>query len=228
MISQPNPQHLINSSRCSDYKVTLDWITDDAQQRVARHARVSNPKNQHNRDTAVKLLKYLIKHKHWSPFEMCNMCVVVDTTRQISQQILRHRSMHFQEFSQRYADIGMLGNTVIPHLRRQDVKNRQNSLNDFQYEEVSHFYRRISELFEESEHLYQEMVSAGVAKECARGILPVNTRTRISINATIRDWMFYCDVRSHESTQYEHRIIAELVMEIFEREMPDIYEAFFI
>ena len=227
MISQPNPQHLINSSRCSDYKVTLDWITDDAQQRIAHHARVSNPKNQHNRDTAVKLLKYLIKNKHYSPFEMCNMCVVVDTTRQISQQILRHRSMHFQEFSQRYADTGMLGNTVIPLLRRQDLKNRQNSINDFKYEEVSHFYRRMSELFEESEHLYQEMVSAGVAKECARGILPVNTRTRLSINATIRDWMFYCDVRSDKSTQYEHRIIAELVMEIFEKEMPDIYEAFF-
>jgi len=227
MISLPNPHNQMNSSRSFDCKVSLDWITENAQETVARHARVSNPKNQHNHDTAPRLLKYLIKHKHWSPFEMVNMCVVVDTTRQISQQILRHRSMHFQEYSQRYANTAELGNTVIPQLRRQDVKNRQNSFNDYKYEEVAPFYRRISEHFEEAEHLYQELLSFGVAKECARAVLPINTRTRITINATIRDWMFYCDVRSHESTQYEHRIIAEGVMKLFEEEMPVIYEAFF-
>lgn len=227
MISLPNPHNQMNSSRFSDCAVTLDWITDSAQERVAFHARVSNPKNQNNHDTAPKLLRYLIKHKHWSPFEMVNMCVIVDTTRQISQQIIRHRSMHFQEYSQRYANAAELGGTVIPQLRRQDTKNRQNSFNDYKYEDVAPFYRRISEHFEEAEHLYQELLSYGVAKECARAVLPINTRTRISINATVRDWMFYCDVRSHESTQYEHRIIAEGVMELFEQEMPDIYEAFF-
>ena len=227
MISQPNPHYLMSSSRSSECNVRLQWITEDAEFEIVRHARVSNPANQENRDTAVKLLKYLIKHKHWSPFEMASMCVTVDTTRQISQQIIRHRSMHFQEFSQRYADTGLLGMAVIPQLRRQDPKNRQNSTNDFEYAEVSHFYRRISELFEESEHLYQEMLSAGVAKECARAILPLNTRTRITISATIRDWMFYLQLRNKEGTQYEHKIVSNKITEIFSQEMPDIYEAFF-
>lgn len=217
----------MSSSRSSDCDVSLNWITPDPEFQVVKDARISNPANQENRETMVNLLKYLIKHKHWSPFEMASMSVTVNTTRAISQQIIRHRSMHFQEFSQRYADTGLLGMAVIPQLRRQDPKNRQNSTNDFKYEEVSHFYRRISEHFEEGEHLYRELLSAGVAKECARAILPLNTRTRVTISATIRDWMFYLQLRNKEGTQYEHKMVSNKITEIFSEKMPNIYEAFF-
>ena len=227
MISQPNPHYLMNSSRSSECEVSLNWITPDPEFQVVKDARISNPANQENRETMVKLLKYLIKHKHWSPFEMASMSVTVNTTRAISQQIIRHRSMHFQEFSQRYADTGLLGMAVIPHLRRQDPKNRQNSIDDFKYEEVSNFYRRISEHFEQGEHLYQELLCAGVAKECARAILPLNTRTRVTIVATIRDWMFYLQLRNKEGTQNEHKMVSNKITEIFSEKMPNIYEAFF-
>jgi thymidylate synthase (FAD) len=225
MISLPNPHNQMNSSRSSDCR--LVWITDDAEQRIAEIARVSNPENQHNRETAPRLLRYLIKHKHWSPFEMCNMCVEINTTRAISAQIIRHRSFSYQEFSQRYMDVGALGSAEIPELRRQDRKNRQNSFNDFDHKDVGHFYRRISELFEDTEHLYQEMVSSGVAKETARAILPMNTRTRIYMNGTIRSWIHYLQIRASEETQYEHRVIAESILGIFADEMPDVYEAAF-
>lgn len=225
MISLPKPKPLMTSSRSS--KCKLVWITDDAEQRIAEIARVSNPENQHNRETAPRLLRYLIKHKHWSPFEMCNMCIEINTTRAISAQIIRHRSFSYQEFSQRYMDVGALGSAEIPELRRQDRKNRQNSFNDFDQEDVGHFYRRISELFEDTEHLYQEMVSSGVAKETARAILPMNTRTRIYMNGTIRSWIHYLQIRASEETQYEHREIAQSIKGIFAYEMPDVYEAAF-
>jgi thymidylate synthase (FAD) len=215
----------MTSSHSSNCK--LVWITDDAEQRIAEIARVSNPENQHNRETAPRLLRYLIKHKHWSPFEMCNMCVEINTTRAISGQITRHRSFSYQEFSQRYMDVGALGSAVIPELRRQDRKNRQNSFNDYDHKDVGHFYRRISELFEDTEHLYQEMVSSGVAKETARAILPMNTRTRIYMNGTIRSWIHYLQIRASEETQYEHRQIAKAILSIFAYEMPDVYEAAF-
>tara|TARA_R100000482_G_scaffold107969_1_gene50291 strand:+ start:60 stop:740 length:681 start_codon:yes stop_codon:yes gene_type:complete len=225
MISLPKPKPLMTSSRSSDCR--LVWITDDAEQRIAEIARVSNPQNQQNRETAPRLLRYLIKHKHWSPFEMCNMCVEINTTRAISAQIIRHRSFSYQEFSQRYMDVGALGSAEIPELRRQDRKNRQNSFNDFDHKDVGHFYRRIGELFEDTEHLYQEMVSSGVAKETARAILPMNTRTRIYMNGTIRSWIHYLQIRASEETQYEHRVIAESILGIFADEMPDVYEAAF-
>lgn len=225
MISLPKPKPLMDSSHSSNCK--LVWITEDAEHRIAEIARVSNPENQHNRETAPKLLRYLIKHKHWSPFEMCNMCVEINTTRAISAQIIRHRSFSYQEFSQRYMDVGALGSAVIPELRRQDRKNRQNSFNDFDHKEVGHYYRRISELFEDSEHLYQEMVSTGVAKETARAILPMNTRTRIYMNGTIRSWIHYLEIRASEETQFEHREIAENILDIFANEMPDVYDAAF-
>lgn len=194
---------------------------------IAELARVSNPANQASRETAPRLIKYLIKHKHWSPFEMASMCIEINTTRAISAQIIRHRSFSYQEFSQRYSDVGHLGSAVIPHLRRQDLKNRQNSINDLKADEVSGFYRRISELFEDAEHLYQEMVSSGIAKECARGILPLNSRTRIYMTGTIRSWIHYLQIRSGPETQLEHREIALAIMEILEQEMPDVYEAAF-
>lgn len=194
---------------------------------IAYLARVSNPTNQASKDTAPKLIKYLINHKHWSPFEMASMCIEINTTRAIAAQILRHRSFSFQEFSQRYSDVGHLGNAVIPHLRRQDKKNRQNSINDFSAEEVGGFYRRIGELFEDAEHLYKEMVSAGVAKECARGMLPLNTRTRMYMVGNIRSWIHYLQIRSGPETQLEHRQIALEIMEIFKKEMPDVYQVAF-
>ena len=225
MISLPLPKQTMNSSRSSDVK--LKWITPDAGHMIAELARVSNPANQASRETAPRLIKYLLKHKHWSPFEMASMCVEINTTRAISAQIIRHRSFSYQEFSQRYSDVGHLGSAIIPHLRRQDLKNRQNSINDLTTEEVGGFYRRISELFEDAEHLYQEMVSAGIAKECARGILPLNSRTRIYMTGTIRSWIHYLQIRSGPETQLEHREVALAIMEIFEREMPNVYEAAF-
>ena len=225
MISLPTPKPMMSSSPSSD--VRLVWITPDAEQMIAYLARVSNPNNQSSKETAPKLIRYLIKHKHWSPFEMANMCIEINTTRAISAQIIRHRSFAFQEFSQRYSDVGHLGDAIIPQLRRQDIKNRQNSINDLSMDEVAGYYRRIGELFEDAEHLYKEMVSAGIAKECARGILPLNSRTRIYMNGSIRSWIHYCQIRAEKGTQAEHRQIAEKVLEIFADEMPDVYEAAF-
>ena len=207
--------------------VQLIHVTPNAEELIVKMARVSAPSNQDNMDTAPKLLKYLIKHKHWSPFEMANMCVEIETTRSISAQIIRHRSFSFQEFSQRYADTGELGSAVIPHLRRQDYKNRQNSIDDLSSEEVANYYRRISLLFEDAEHLYKEMVSQGIAKECARNILPLGTQTRLYMNGTLRSWIHYLQLRCDPGTQFEHRQIAEWIKQIFCKQFPVIGEAVF-
>ena len=207
--------------------VDLSWATPNAEEMIVKMARVSAPSNQDNMDTAPRLLRYLIKNKHWSPFEMANMCVEIETTRAISPQILRHRSFSFQEFSQRYADTKELGSAVIPHLRRQDLKNRQNSIDDIPAEMLGNFYRRISELYENSEHLYREMVSSGIAKECARSVLPLSTQTRLFMNGTLRSWIHYLDLRCHESTQLEHRQIAREIKQIFCEQFPIIGEAAF-
>jgi thymidylate synthase (FAD) len=207
--------------------VDLIWATPNAEEMIVKMARVSAPKNQDNMDTAPRLLKYLIRNKHWSPFEMANMCVEIETTRAISPQILRHRSFSFQEFSQRYADTSELGSAVIPHLRRQDLKNRQNSIDDIPVEMLGTFYRRISELYENSEHLYREMVSNGIAKECARSILPLSTQTRLFMNGTIRSWVHYLDLRCSNGTQLEHQQIARAIRKIFCEQFPIIGEAAF-
>ena len=207
--------------------VQLTWTTPNAEELIVKMARVSAPKNQDNMDTAPRLLRYLIKYKHWSPFEMSNMCVEIETTRAISPQILRHRSFSFQEFSQRYADTSELGSAAIPHLRRQDYKNRQNSIDDLSPDAISGYYRRISKLYEDAEHLYREMVSSGIAKECARSVLPLSTQTRLFMNGTIRSWIHYLQLRCHESTQLEHREIAETIKGIFCKELPIIGEAAF-
>jgi len=212
-------------------KVELTWITPNAEEMIVKMARVSAPKNQDNMETAPKLLRYLIKHKHWSPFEMANMCVEIHTNRSISPQILRHRSFSFQEFSQRYADTRELGSASIPHLRRQDLKNRQNSTDDLAEtlgpDKLASLYRRTSQLFEEAEHLYQEMVSSGVAKECARMVLPLNTPTSLYMNGTLRSWIHYLQLRCDPGTQLEHREIAETIKRIFCKEFPVIGEAIF-
>lgn len=207
--------------------VQLVWATPNAEEMIVKMARVSAPSNQDNMDTAPRLLRYLIKHKHWSPFEMANMCVEIETTRAISPQILRHRSFSFQEFSQRYADTSELGSAVIPHLRRQDNKNRQNSIDDLSSEEIGGYYRRISELYENAEHLYREMVSSGVAKECARSILPLSTQTRLFMNGTLRSWIHYLQLRCDPGTQLEHRQIADRIKTIFCKQFPIIGEAAF-
>jgi thymidylate synthase (FAD) len=194
---------------------------------IVKMARVSAPKNQDNMETAPRLLRYLLKHKHVSPFEMANMCVEIETTRAISAQIIRHRSFSFQEASQRYMDASELGTAVIPHLRRQDHKNRQNSIDDLSPELVGSYYRRISELYENSEHLYREMVSNGVAKECARSILPLSTQTRLYMNGTLRSWIHYLDLRCSNGTQLEHQQIAREIKRIFCEQFPIIGEAVF-
>jgi thymidylate synthase (FAD) len=205
--------------------VKLIWITPAAEHVIEYCARVSNPKNQQTLDTTGKLLRYLVRHKHWSPFEMASACFEINTTRDISAQILRHRSFSFQEFSQRYAStIDGLGGLSIPHLRRQDLTNRQASHDDLTTEETQSFYRRISSLFEDIDHLYQEMLSSGIAKESARKILPMNSPTRLYMSGTIRSWIHYLMVRKTDDTQLEHRIIAQQIFDVLNQELPNLWE----
>ncbi len=213
------------------YQVRLVWATPNAENLIVEMARVSNPQNAKNTETAPKLLRYLLKHKHFSPFEMANMCVEINTTRAISPQILRHRSFSFQEFSQRYADVSDVGSITLPHLRSQDYKNRQNSNDDLKErlggEKLAHYYRRMSTILEDSKHLYQEMISEGIAKESARFVLPLAAPTRLYMNGTLRSFIHYLQVRCDPSTQLEHREIAEAIKGIFYKEFPIIGEAVF-
>ena len=198
-------------------------ITPDAEELVAYCARVSNPTNQHNHETAPRLLKYLIKHRHWSPFEMVNMVVEINTTRAIAAQILRHRSFSFQEFSQRYADVEHLGHPVRPQLRLQDEKNRQNSIE--QDTEDLYLQKEIDCLFKHSEDVYRQLILSGVAKECARDVLPMAIPSRLYMNGTLRSWLHYVDLRAAPETQKEHRMIAEGVKDLIEKWCPAVYEA---
>ena len=206
------------------HTVSLVHTTPDAEQLIAYMARVSNPANQANPESE-RLIRYLIKHKHWSPFEMVNMCVQIETTRSVAAQILRHRSFSFQEFSQRYAQVAEPA--FIPALRRQDTKNRQNSIADLEQSTVDEFNIKINSLFELSESLYNEMLLAGVAKECARDVLPLSTPTKMYMNGTLRSWLHYCDLRCANGTQYEHKLIADQVKDIIEHEFPTVYAAMF-
>tara|TARA_R100000278_G_scaffold30114_1_gene27838 strand:+ start:148 stop:777 length:630 start_codon:yes stop_codon:yes gene_type:complete len=206
------------------HTVSLVHTTPDAEQLIAYMARVSNPANQDN-PNSERLIRYLIKHKHWSPFEMVNMCVQIETTRSVAAQILRHRSFSFQEFSQRYAQVAEPA--LIPALRRQDTKNRQNSIDNLDPVTVDEFNIKMNSLFELSENLYNEMLMAGVAKECARDVLPLSTPTKMYMNGTLRSWLHYCDLRCANGTQYEHRLIANQVKGIIEQEFPTIYAAMF-
>lgn len=206
--------------------VKLISITPDAEKTIAYCARVSNPNNQENHETMDRLLGYCIKHGHWSVFEMANIVMEINTTRAISPQILRHRSFTFQEFSQRYAStLEGLGGLYPPHLRRQDHKNRQNSTDDLKTEDTTLFYRRIAQHFAEAEDLYAEMVSKGVAKECAREVLPLAAPTRLYMNGTVRSWIHYIELRSGNGTQLEHRQIAQQAKEIFSQNLPIISKA---
>ena len=199
-------------------------VTPDAEKQMAYCARVSNPNNQENPDYA-KLLKYCIRHHHWSIFEMATMTVEINTTRGIAAQILRHRSFTFQEFSQRYADAGDLGNIEVPKLRSQDHKNRQNSIDDVDEGTLKKYNDAIADHFKNAEELYRDLLEAGIAKECARFVLPLATPTRMYMSGTVRSWMHYIELRSGNGTQAEHAEIADAIKTIFINEFPTIAEA---
>jgi thymidylate synthase (FAD) len=206
-------------------KVKLVSITPDAEKTMAYIARVSNPTNQQNENYAG-LLKYCIKHNHWSVFEQSSMTLEIETTRGIAAQILRHRSFTFQEFSQRYADSSLLGDYIpVPDLRRQDNKNRQNSIDDIgDYEKLT-LQSKIQEHFVEGMRLYKELLSHGVAKECARFVLPLATPTRIYMTGSARSWIHYINLRSENGTQKEHMDIANECKRIFICTFPTVAEA---
>jgi len=205
--------------------VELISITPDAEKTIAYCARVSNPMKQ-DRDEYAKLLKYCIDHGHWSIFEMANMVLEIETTRGIAAQILRHRSFSFQEFSQRYADASFLGEKINPpQLRSQDEKNRQNSIDDIDIEAQIKYNNQIRELFSRSKALYDDMINAGVAKECARFVLPLATGTKMYMNGTIRSWIHYINLRSANGTQKEHMDVANKCKEIFIQQLPVVAEA---
>ena len=202
-------------------------ITPKAEEQIVYMARVSNPKNQNNLETAPRLIKYLIKHKHWSPFEMASMQVEIETTRAVAAQVLRHRSFSFQEFSQRYSDVGDLPSIGLPHLRTQDAKNKQASHDNLDPEVKAWFEPQIFALYEQAQALYDELLAHGVAKECARSILPLGTPTRLYMSGSIRSWIHYIQIRAGEETQLEHRLIANGIKDIFEEQLPNVYEAAF-
>ena len=204
--------------------VTLVSITPDAEQTMAYIARVSNPSNQDNEKYAG-LLKYCIKHNHWSVFEQSSMTLEIETTRAIAAQILRHRSFTFQEFSQRYAASTALGDIDLPELRRQDLKNRQNSTDDLDPEMVEKFEKQMITLFSSAKSLYEQMLSQGVAKECARMVLPLCTPTRIYMTGSCRSWIHYINLRSAHGTQKEHMEIAEGCRKVFTEQFPSVSEA---
>jgi len=208
-----------------DHSARLISVTPDAEEQIVYMARVSNPKNQSNMETAPRLVKYLIKHKHWSPFEMASMQVEINTTRAIAAQVLRHRSFSFQEFSQRYSAVGDLPAIAIPHLRTQDLKNKQASHDDLDPEVKERLEREIERLYANANDLYQFALSKGVAKECARSILPLGTPTRMFMSGSLRSWIHYIQIRSGIETQLEHRRIAEDCKKIFIQQFPNIAEA---
>jgi len=206
-------------------KVCLVSVTPDAEKTIGYVARVSNPNNQDNPKVAG-LLKYCIKHGHWSIFEQAHMTLQIETTRGLAAQILRHRSFTFQEFSQRYADSSMLAKEIpLPDLRRQDDKNRQNSIDDLDPLVVQDFNSKMQKHFVDGMHLYKEMLDAGIAKECARFVLPLATPTRIYMTGSVRSWIHYIHLRSAHGTQKEHMQVAEGVRNIFTEQFPVVAEA---
>ena len=189
-------------------------------------ARVSNPNNQLNFDTSAGLLRYCIKHEHWSIFEQAYMTLEINTTRGIAAQILRHRSFTFQEFSQRYADTNLLAETLdVPELRRQDTKNRQNSTDDLPQELKQDLWLKINDHFKSGMELYKELLDAEVAKECSRFILPLATPTRIYMTGSCRSWVHYIKLRSGHGTQKEHMDIANACKVVFNEQFPAVAEA---
>ena len=206
-------------------KVCLISVTPDAEETMAYIARVSNPANQENPNYA-KLLKYCIEHNHWSVFEQSTMTLEIETTLDIATQILRHRSFTYQQFSQRYADASLLADVIpVPQLRKQDTKNRQNSTDDLEPELKRSFERRIKHLFADVMDLYDDMLTAGVAKECARKVLPQNTPTKLYMTGSCRSWIHYINLREKNGTQLEHMEVAQLAKKLFICQFPAVSEA---
>ena len=205
--------------------VKLIQATPNPEENMAYIARVSNPNNQENPNYAG-LLKYCIKHQHWSVFEQAYMTLEIETSRAIAAQILRHRSFTFQEFSQRYADTSLLAQEIpMPELRRQDTKNRQNSIDDLDEEHVHLMHKEIRQLFLDAQDVYRYLIDMGVAKECARMVLPLATPTRIYMTGSCRSWIHYISLRSANGTQKEHMLIAEQCKDIFIEQYPTVSEA---
>ena len=200
-------------------------ITPDAEKMMAYIARVSNPSNQQNENYSG-LLKYCIKHNHWSVFEQSSMTLEIETTRGLAAQILRHRSFTFQEFSQRYADTKLLDTEIpVPDLRSQDTKNRQNSNDDIPQEKKEEYQALIARHFEDSMNLYNSLLDEGVAKECARFVLPLATPTRLYMTGSCRSWIHYINLRSAHGTQREHMDVVEKARSIFTEQFPSVSEA---
>ena len=200
-------------------------ITPDAEKMMAYIARVSNPSNQQNENYSG-LLKYCIKHNHWSVFEQSSMTLEIETTRGLAAQILRHRSFTFQEFSQRYADTKLLDSQIpVPDLRSQDLKNRQNSNDDIPQEKKEEYQALIARHFEDSMNLYNALLDEGVAKECARFVLPLATPTRLYMTGSCRSWIHYINLRSAHGTQKEHMDVVAKARSIFVEQFPSVSEA---
>ena len=209
----------------SDTPIKLVSVAPDAEKLMAYVARVSNPNNQGN-DKFAGLLKYCIEHGHWSVFEQSFMTVEINTTRGLAAQILRHRSFTFQELSQRYADTNLLDSMIpVPDLRSQDIKNRQNSNDDIPEEKKEEYQALIARHFSEAMDLYNALLQEGVAKECARFVLPLATPTRIYMTGSCRSWIHYINLRSAHGTQKEHMDVAEGVRKIFSEQFPVVAEA---
>jgi thymidylate synthase (FAD) len=205
--------------------VKLISVTPDAEKMMGYVARVSNPSNQENPKVAG-LLKYCVKHQHWSVFEQSFMTLEIETTRGLAAQILRHRSFTFQEFSQRYADSSLLSTNIpLPELRRQDTKNRQNSIDDIDEFKVQKYQMLMQDYFTQGMDLYQQMLTDGIAKECARFVLPLATPTRLYMSGSCRSWIHYIDLRSAHGTQKEHMDIAEACKKVFIEQFPTVAEA---
>ena len=205
--------------------VNLISVTPDAEKHMAYCARVSNPNNQEN-EKFSGLLKYCVKHQHWSIFEQAYMTLELNTTRGIAAQVLRHRSFTYQEFSQRYADSSLLGETIpLPELRRQDTKNRQNSIDDLDPFVIQNLELQMQTLFDSSMALYHQMLERGVAKECARFVLPLACPTKIYMTGSVRSWIHYIDLRSANGTQKEHMDLALGAKRIFCEQFPAVAEA---
>jgi thymidylate synthase (FAD) len=204
--------------------VKVVWATPNAEEAVAYCARVSNPENQNAQETAPKLLKYLIKHKHWSPFEMANVCMEIETTRDIARQILRHRSFSFQEFSQRYAAVQGF---ELSEVRLQDMRNRQNSIEVGDSDLHSWWFKAQQRIRDDAELVYNMALAKGVAKEQARKLLPEGlTMSRLYMNGTLRSWLHYVDIRCDKATQKEHREVAEKCRDELTKLFPNVMEAF--
>ena len=205
--------------------IKLISVTPEAEKTIGYVARVSNPNNQENPKVAG-LLKYCIQHQHWSIFEQAFMTVEIETTRGLAAQILRHRSFTFQEFSQRYADTNLLADEIpMFDLRSQDLKNRQNSNDDVPQNKKQDLQEKIAEHFVQSMDLYNELLANGIAKECARFVLPLATPTRLYMTGSVRSWVHYIDLRSAHGTQKEHMEIAEMCRDIFKKEFPIVSNA---